>query len=1707
MAHNTYTIRKKWKETTRFLTYHCEEKQDERSLVMKTLRSDYPSHLDLSRLRSEFTILKKLDHQSIPKVIDIYPHENNLRLVMEHPQGVPLLTLSKQNQTIRHFLKIAIPLVESVAYLHANRIIHKNLNPSNIFYNDDSGLIQLGGFELAAEQSREALLPNLSEAFDANLAYISPEQTGRMNRALDQRSDLYSLGSIFYCFLAERPPFETSDPLEMIHCHIAKEHKSLYELMDKVPLVISKIVDKLLATNSDQRYQSALGLLHDLRLCNNQLVTKSKISDFDLGLKDVSDKFILSGKLYGRSDEIIALQKAYENAKENKRELLFVTGPSGMGKSALVNELKKYVDQNRGFFIRGKFDQIKKNTPLSSLFSALSQLVKQVLVENNQRIKYWRHNILNAVGTNGQVLIDMIPEVELLIGKQNDVPGLPVAEANTRFNLVLNNFIQVFASPQKPLIIFIDDLQWVDSTTCQWIESQFIYNQLDNILLIGAYRDNEVNPSHPLMIMKDHLIENDVNINTLELEALTTESISFLIADSLNFKKENCDEVAEIVFQKTHGNPFFTRQLLLSLYENEAINFDSQEQSWSFDLDRIRRRTISDNVIDLMLHLLQRLPQESQSTLKAASCIGSEFDLSLLSEVRDQEVGKTIGQLSDAVKLGMIASSGDEASDFYSFQHDRIQQTAFSLLAEQERKELHLKIGNLLLSQTKSIEDSDEIYNIADHLNAASDLLVTEAEMTKLIEINRLASLKAKSSTAYQPALSYINQSIQLMNQGNPDLAASVSYQFYVQKAEAEHLCGHNEEAEKYFDVAISTAKTDIDKAKVYIKLIHFYNNLGKFKEAYETGRLAISPLGVKLPPSFIPPQLIKELLQYRFLKGKRKIEDLIEVNEMSDEKRRLAVLLMADVTKSAYQIRPELSIVVAAKIVNEYLKHGHADGSCVGFIAFGSIFHGAIMNQKEAGYEFGLLTLDMVERHQTYRYKSEVHFVVGYFAVPWIKPAAVMENYWRIAYNSGLEVGDFFHASCAACGMTMSYFMRGVSFSDNIQLADRYLDFLVSVNYTEGILTVQGIIQAIKNLQGETKSRTSFSDEDSFDEEKYLVKLDKFGSRHFAHYYFINKMRTLYLWGEIEEALNVAKLSDGYLKDSPGMLHTAEHFYYKALILAAKCSKTKGSPPSKYIRTLRKINIRFKKYAKRCPSNFEHKSFIIEAEYNRVRGKTGKAQNLYYDALQSAKTYNYLHVQALANVLLTRYHLGENNNRIAGFHLRDAVYEYNALGAVALVNYLQERHHDIFTNIVHGEEISMLGASNLSRMSRSNNIDLNTILKSSEAISQQIRLNDLLSTMMKIIIENAGADRMVLLLKNGEKLSAQAECKANESEVRILDVEESNNYDDVADSVVNYVWNSKDHVILDEAIRNEKFGQDSYIERTQAKSILCAPLSKLGETIGVIYLENNLASGVFTQNRIDLVILLSGQMAISIENAKLYDNLEIKVEERTMELNKEKEKSEQLLLNILPASIAQELKKTGKAQAKQFDEVTVLFADFRNFSQICEKLEAKELVSELNYFYTAFDKIIIKHGAEKIKTIGDCYMCAGGLSEEVENSALTMIRVAMDIQQFMVEEASRREGSSLEAFSLRIGLHTGPVVAGIVGLKKFAYDIWGDTVNVAARMESSGEIGRINVSEFTYDLIKDNYDCTYRGKIEVKNKGKIDMYFVDHLRETTFEA
>lgn len=1670
------------------------------SYVLKFSADSHPNPFVEHQLRKEAEILDDIAHEQVIRFIGIIPHENSIALLYEDSNFQSLSSLDlAEGMDLELFLNFSLQIAEVVSFIHSKGYVHKNLNAQNFWYDSDKNTICLGGFSLASKLGREFHRADSRDISYANVNYVSPEMTGRTNKVLDYRADLYSVGILFYYLLTGRFPFQHNDHMEVIHSHLAMKATPPKKVRPDLPKVISDIVMKLMEKDPAQRYQSAQGLFSDLGKCKKQFFSETGIVDFLPGLNDNSFVFSIPDKLYGRNQNLDNLKESFDNFMRGERELLLVSGYSGVGKSRLINEIKNSNFRNL-YFISGKFDQLGQRSPLKPVFAALSDLINQILSESDKELEVWKKRFTDNLGANAGLITAHIPKLEILIGPQPEVPELPPVESANRFRTTFNAFFRTFAENNKLLCLFLDDLQWMDSASREWIEDSILSSQLQQFFFVGAYRDNEVNAAHPLSLMLDKLTANGVNINNINLQPLSLADLHEIVADTLRLEQEDCFDLAKIIYEKTGGNPFFTRQCLFKLYDSSAIKFDHDSGSWTYDLAKVKQLEISDNVLDLLHQNIRALAPELQRILKIASCFGNTFEVVKFSKIVDFQLDDLLTHLSKIEELGFLKPIDErEKSEekYFKFTHDRLQQAAYDLLNENESKTLRMQIGEALLKMEAEKPTGNDIYTITDHLNYALDLVLQREELPiQLIHLNLEASQKAQNSTAYAQALNYATTANSINDSLDSPIERELLNDLYLQSAECYHLNGKYVEAEKYYKLALENCVDPLKRALTFQSKIHYFTNRQLFHEAYQTGVQAVTELGVSVPKKFIPPLFAIDLLKYKWLSRGKEPADFLSLSPMKDERLQMAMLLMATFARAAFQIKPELCVALAVKMVNLSLKYGNSDGVYIGHIALGPIFQGAIMNQKKKGYDFGQLTLNLIEKYNASGYRAEVYFVVGYFAVPWFDSAEVMEEYWRKAYESALEVGDYFHASCACCATVQSLFMRGVEFDKILAVSSKYLPFLERINNQEVILSLQCMERVVKNLKGETESPISFFE----NEEEMEERLGQFSTRHFAHFYFINKMKALYLWGEYQQAYNVLKKSESFLPDSPGMLHTAEHFFYSGLIIAAVLPELSTLDRMKAKNQLSKIIAKFKGFSKNNELNFSHKYHLLEAEYSILNDDYEKAEVFFNKADTVARVNGYNDIVALANLRAFILFQNRGRQKLAAIHLKDAYFHFIKIGATGIAESLREKYENSVFGVFTSSDFTNIASTKKSDSVHisMDKMDLTSILKSAEAISSKIKLTDLIGSLLQIIIENAGGERVVLLLKRGGTLKAVVEKFAHEEEVRSLDNQEYENYKNIPHSVINYVSRSNDSVVLDHASDNESFNQDPYFKDHQIKSVLCVPLLLKGQITGIIYLENNLSETVFNQERVELLKLLSGQMAISLENSQLYENLEEKVEERTRELLVEKKKSDDLLMNILPAETAEELKKTGSARAREFDVATILFTDFIDFTKVSETLDAQQLVNEINYFYSEFDRIIQKYGIEKIKTIGDSYMCAGGLPVRNLANPVDTVMAAMEIRDFVQREIEIRKREGRVYFEIRIGINTGPVIAGIVGIKKFAYDIWGDAVNVAARMESNGSAGKINISQTTYEAVKNHFVCRYRGKIDAKNKGKIDMYFVE---------
>ncbi|HEY9634235.1 MAG TPA: AAA family ATPase [Coleofasciculaceae cyanobacterium] len=1519
-------------EDTNTLIYRALRELDQIPVIIKTFKAEYPSLEELTRLRHEYKILQALDLEGTIKPIALESYQNRLGLVLPDFDGETLekIIITRKLGLIQ-FLQIAIHLAKTLVVLHQNNIIHKDIKPHNILINPQTGEVKLIDFSISSRLSREHQTVSNPNLLEGTLAYMSPEQTGRMNRSVDYRTDFYSLGITFYEMLTGQLPFKANEPLEIIHCHIAKTPVPPHLIDSEIPEAVSDIVMKLLAKTAEDRYQSALGLKADLEICLKMLQTSGKISHFQVGELDLFSQFSIPQKLYGREQEVSLLIDAFVRVAsgQEKRvgnspfsplgkggkggvEMMLVSGYSGIGKSSLVNEIHKPIVAARGYFISGKFDQFQRNVPYSAIINAFQSLVKQLLTESEAQLAQWKEKLLAALGTNAQVIIDVVPEVELIIGKQPVAPELAPTEAQNRFNLVFQNFIRVFCSQEHPLVIFSDDLQWADSATLKLLEVIMADAETGYLLFIGAYRDNEVNPMHPLMITLDSLRSKAVIINNITLAPLALDHISYLIADTLHSNTIAVKPLAELVIRKTSGNPFFVNQFLKTLYQENLLTFTPPSQDiqafWKWDIAQIEAIGITDNVVDLMIRKLRKLPDATQQVLQLAACVGNTFDLKTLSIIYNQSVAVAYRDLWGAIKEGLILPISElkilpeeiiEAhlvSLHFKFLHDRVQQAAYALIDESFKKVTHLQIGRLLWQNSSPETLSAQIFEIVDHLNLGIGLISDESERNAIAQLNLIAGQKAKAATAYAAATEYLLMGLGLLVDSSWESQYDLTLSLHNEAAEAAFLNGDSDALQRLVEIVQNRAKTLLDKVKVYEVQIQAYMGQNKLKEAVNTGLQVLKLLGIEFPEQLNPSEIGRGLEETASILNGKKPSDLIGLPQMTDSDKLAALRLLSSTLSSAIFCAPELVPLVVCKQINLSVQYGNASMSPFAYSLYGGFLCG-LVGDIEQGYQFGQLALSLLSKWNVKEISTKTHHAVNVLVQHWKELVRNGLESFRSNYYNGLENGDLEYGSYSAFEYGSHSYLAGQQLTVLEREMALYWDAIQKIKQETTLHYHEIYWQAILNLMGKTQSPWILRGE-VYDEQIMLPQHQRTNDRMAVYFVHFNKVLLCYWFEEYSAAIINSDIAEKYLNAAAGMLaFPIFHFYDSLVRLAVYLS----SPQSEQKVILDKIQAnqeKMQKWAHHAPMNFLHKFYLVEAERHRVLGEKLEAMEMYDEAIALAKENEYINEEALANELAAKFYLSWGKEAIAQLYMQKAHYAYQVWGAQRKVEDLEEKYPQLLAgtsvksrpNTTANKTTTTPSTSSHFRTSTS--LDLATVMKAAQAISGEIVLSNLLSQLMKIAIENAGAEKGFLILDKSGSLLIEAQGNIEQDDVMVLQSIPLDDSHELPISIINYVERTHENVVLKDASASEIFATDAYILNNQPKSVLCTPLIHQCKLTGILYLENNLTTDAFTSDRLEVLKLLSTQAAISIENARLYtdleealQNLETKVEQRTLEL------------------------------------------------------------------------------------------------------------------------------------------------------------------------------------------------------------------------------
>ncbi|MDZ7962365.1 MAG: AAA family ATPase [Aulosira sp. DedQUE10] len=1541
----------------RTVVYRGIRQLDSHPVILKLMRHDYPSFNEIIQFRNQYNITKNLDICGVVKAYSLEQNGNGYVLVMEDYGGISLSDYLNQHThagklPIKEFFPMAIAITATLGELHRQRIIYKDIKPANILIHPQTKQVKLIDFSIASLLPRESQQIQNPNVLEGTLAYISPEQTGRMNRGIDYRTDFYSLGVTFYELLTGKLPFESADPMELVYCHIAKQVDKFHS--ESIPQILCDIVMKLMAKNAEDRYQSAAGLKYDLERCFCQWQETSAIAPFPLAQRDISDRFLIPEKLYGRQKDVEALLRVFDRVAGNREhinpasnlssqsELVLIAGFSGIGKTAVVNEVHKPIVRQRGYFIEGKFDQFQRNIPFFAFVQALQDLMAQILTQSDTQIADWKTKILTALGENAQVIIDVIPELIRIIGTQPPVTELFASAAQKRFNRLFCQFIQVFTTPEHPLVIFLDDLQWADTASLQLLQMLMSEKQISSLLIIGAYRDNEVSDSHPLMLTLDEIrnSQNQGKITPITLAPLTATDINYLFADSLICTLKEALPLTKLIYQKTQGNPFFSLQMLKSLHAEGHITFAPEFGSWRYDLNQVRTLKLTDNVVEFMVLQLQKLPAATQNILKLAACIGNTFDLATLAIVYEKSFVETAANLWSALSEGLILPRSQtykifqqENSEsqlnnsckifdcddyFYEFLHDRVQQAAYSLIDETQKQVTHLQIGQLLLKNISSTEQEEQIFEIVNHLNMGLQLITEPTDKEQVARLNLQAGRKAKASTAYATASQYLAIATQLLPENSWTKQYELTLALYKECSEIEYLNSNFIQSDALIQEALTHAKSALEQAELYNLLIVQRTLQADYAVAIQAGKQALSLLGIDLSEANLKSLSDAEIAAITASLQNRPVISLLDSPVNTNPIYSSAIKLLINLDPPTYITSAlELYIFIAVKATNLSIQYGNVAESAKAYVNYGLIL-GSYLGDYRTGYEFGVLAAQIAEQFHDQGQKCKVNLLLGSWLHNWMKPAHSAIAINNAGYQAGLESGELQFAGYNLFGNICNQYFQGVNLN-NIRLdISKFLPFAHQTQNTllsEILLEVQQVINKFIGNDNE-----QFSPPVQHISETPMALA-------IAH---ILQAQLAYLQEQFDVALQHITQAEKYLPAILGFTTSASYPYYHALILAALYPQASQEKQRQYWQSLITHQNQIKIWADYCPENFEHRYLLIQAEIARISNRELEAMDFYDRAIASAQMNGFTQNVALGKELAGKFWFTKGKTNIAQLYLTEAVNAYTQWGATTQVKRLENNYPRLLQQNQASSSLEVeyrqTNTISTSNFNFSAQLDFAAFLKASQAIAGEIELERLLAILMQVMLENTGAKKCVLLLAKNNELAFAATASfdqdkiLSQTNVSAVSLEQSQ---DIPLTVLNYVKRTLEALVIDDIASQSRFASDSYVTSQQPRSVLCTPILNQGELMGLLYLENKLTAGVFTRDRLEVVQLLTTQAAISLENAQLYTDLskttaelkqantqlaeyshtlESKVAERTAQLNAQTQQLEAAFKNLQTA-------------------------------------------------------------------------------------------------------------------------------------------------------------------------------------------------------------
>ncbi len=1404
-------------------------------------------------LEHELALADQLDTDWAVRPISLERHDGRAVLLLDDVGGMPLSGEGLPFELGR-FLVVAVNAAAALKGAHARGLVHRDVRPRNLLV-DQFGHVRLTGFGRAGPPS--GLVEIAAPPIHADsLRYVAPEQTGRVKLAIDGRSDLYSLGVVFYELLTGEMPFVAADSMEWIHSHVARMPIPISQRIEGIPATVGAIVTKLLAKKADERYQTAGGLEADLQKCLNGWEQNGRVEPFDVAAEDGAGGFRMPDGLYGRAEQIDAISAAFERVQGcGDTEVVLVSGPAGVGKSSVVLELRGSQATRTGLFAVGKFDQYTREIPYATIAQAFRGLVRQILGFGDADLDRWRVDLMDALGPNGQLMVNLIPELALVIGEQPPAPDLPPQEAKARFHLIFVRLLKVFARPDHPLVLFIDDVQWLDAATIELIERITVDPEVGSLLLICAYRDDEIQSGHPFQATRDAMLTGGRNVEELTLEPLKLVDLVHLLGDAIGQGSESLKPLAELVREKTDGNPFFVSQFLSTMADDDLLIFDSTRRAWLWDPDRIRGKQITDNVAELVASKLVRLPRLTLEAVKLLASLGNAASLTTLSMISGTSKSQVVAVLWEAVQERFLL----RVDESYKFAHDRVQEAVYLLIPEAERPATHLHIGRALLAKMPPARLRERIFEVTDQFGRCLHLLGSADERKDVAALYLQAGVRAKTSAAYPSALRYFGTGLSLLDPEDWESQYNLLFTLNLENAECEFLTGDYDPAERHLRSLCDFANNPVDGAAVVRLQASLYVALGNQDKAVDVALAYLRNFGIVWVAHPTEDDLRAEIEKMKMLLAGRRVAELVDLPEMTDPDWLATMDVLAYLILPAVLTDSTLEALVYAQMVNLSLQHGNCDASCYAYASF-NVAVGLRFGDYQLGGEFGDLGVRLVDDYGLDRFKARTYTCSSSYVIPWTRHLPTSIEMTRIGMEVGIAAGDLVYASATAKVLVSNLLISGADLGVVQHHAEQWLALSRKAGFGLAADAAIGHLLLVHELRG-LESDISTEGETLPDKAAFQLRLEEAGQPLLLPlvWHRTHQMQLLYHAQSYEEAFQTERLVARDLLVMRTFIDLAEYHFYAALIRAVAFDFAASEEQPIHMKAILEHLDQITTWERSCPENFGTRRAIVAAEVARLEGRQIEALALYEEAVDAARTYGFIQNEALSNELAARFCVERGLKTSANAFLRNARSCYLEWGANKKVRQLDWENPDLSPGVNGTKTTSGPDVQHL---------DMAAVVAMSQAVSGEIVLDRLVERLMVTVVEHSGAVRGLLLLPTQAEMSIVAEALTIDEgvSVKFEGFERK-----LPETILSYVARTQEVVILDDARSAELFSSDPYVEETRASSILCLPLVKQKQLVGVLYLENGLSSHLFTKNQVAVLQLLASQAAISLENAVLF--------------------------------------------------------------------------------------------------------------------------------------------------------------------------------------------------------------------------------------------